>query len=151
MLDYIAMSSPNNWIIYALLSAIFASLVAIFGKIGLKDVDANAATAIRSVIMALFLVFVILIQGKLVGVKQVATQPIPLLFVILSGLAGAFSWLFYFLALKSGKVSQIVPLDRLSVVFALILAAVFLGEKLSLKVALGGILIVIGAVLVALG
>ncbi len=141
----------TSWIIYALLSAIFASLVAILGKVGLKDVDTNTATAIRAVIMALFLIAVILIQGKLTIVKQIVIQPTPLIFIILSGLAGALSWLFYFLALKTGKASQIVPLDRLSVIFTLILAAMFLGEKLSLKTIIGGITIVVGAVLVALG
>lgn len=142
---------PNNWVVYALLSAVFASLVAIFGKIGLKDVDTNTTTAIRAVIMALFLVGLILVQGKFAIVKQILNQPTPLLFIILSGLAGAFSWLFYFLALKTGKASQIVPLDRLSVVFTLVLAAIFLGEKLSLKTVIGGVTIVVGAILVALG
>ena len=141
----------TNWIIYALLSAIFASLVTIFGKIGLKDVDTNTATAIRAVIMALFLIAVILIQGKFTIVKQIIIQPTLIIFIILSGLAGALSWLFYFLALKTGKASQIVPLDRLSVIFTLILAAMFLGEKLSLKTVIGGITIVVGTILVALG
>jgi len=142
---------PNNWVIYALLSAVFASLVAIFGKIGLKDVDTNTATAIRAVIMALFLVGLILVQGKFTIFKQILNQPTHLLYIVLSGLAGALSWLFYFLALKTGKASQIVPLDRLSVVFTIVLAAIFLGEKLSLKTVIGGVTIVIGAVLVALG
>lgn len=141
----------NNWIFYALLSAVFASLVAIFGKVGLKDVDTNTATAIRAVIMALFLVGMIFLQGKGTIVKQIISQPTPLLFIFLSGIAGALSWLFYFLALKHGKASQIVPIDRLSVVFTLILAFIFLGEKLSLKTIIGGVTIVVGAILVALG
>ncbi len=142
---------PSNWVIYALLSAIFASLVAIFGKIGLRDIDTNTATAIRAVIMALFLVGLILVQGKFSVIKQIINQPTPLLFIIFSGLAGALSWLFYFLALKTGRSSQIVPLDRLSVVFTLILAAIFLGEKLSFKTIVGAITIVVGTILVALG
>lgn len=101
--------------------------------------------------MAAFLVGLIVAQGKLAIVKQIIAQPTPLLFIILSGLAGALSWLFYFLALKSGKASQIVPIDRLSVIFTLILAAIFLGEKMSLKTIIGGVTIVIGAILVALG
>ena len=141
----------TGWLIYALLSALFASLVAIFGKIGLKDIDSNAATAIRAVVMAVFLIGLVLVQGKYLQVKQIISQPIPMLFVVLSGLAGAASWLFYFLALKNGKASQIVPIDRLSVIFTLILAFLILGEKLSLKAALGAVIIVIGAVLVALG
>ena len=141
----------TGWLIYALLSAFFASLVAIFGKIGLKDIDSNAATAIRAVVMAVFLIGLVLVQGKYLQVKQIISQPIPMLFVVLSGLAGAASWLFYFLALKNGKASQIVPIDRLSVIFTLILAFLILGEKLSLKAALGAVIIVVGAVLVALG
>ena len=141
----------TGWLIYALLSAFFASLVAVFGKIGLKDIDSNTATAIRAVVMAVFLIGLVLVQGKYLQVKQIISQPIPMLFVVLSGLAGAVSWLFYFLALKNGKASQIVPIDRLSVIFTLILAFLILGEKLSLKAALGAVIIVIGAVLVALG
>ena len=141
----------TGWLIYALLSAFFASLVAVFGKIGLKDIDSNTATAIRAVVMAVFLIGLVLVQGKYLQVKQIISQPIPMLFVVLSGLAGAVSWLFYFLALKNGKASQIVPIDRLSVIFTLILAFLILGEKLSLKAALGAVIIVVGAVLVALG
>jgi len=141
----------NNWILYALLSAFFASLVAIFGKIGLKDIDSNTATAIRAVIMAIFLVAIIISQGKLIVAKQVVGQPIPMLYIILSGIAGALSWLFYFLALKNGKASQIVPIDRLSVIFTLILAFIVLGEKVSIRTIIGGATIVIGAILVALG
>src|SRR3989344_4395880 len=141
----------TGWLIYALLSAFFASLVAVFGKIGLKDIDSNTATAIRAVVMAVFLIGLVLVQGKYLQIKQIISQPIPMLFIVLSGLAGAASWIFYFLALKNGKASQIVPIDRLSVIFTLILAFLILGEKLSLKAALGAVIIVVGAVLVALG
>jgi len=125
--------------------------VAIFGKIGLKDIDSNTATAIRAVIMAIFLVAVIVSQGKLIVAKQIIGQPTPMLYIFLSGIAGALSWLFYFLALKNGKASQIVPIDRLSVIFTLILAFIVLGEKVSVKTIIGGATIVIGAILVALG
>jgi len=141
----------NNWIFYALLSAFFAALVAIFGKIGLKDIDSNTATAIRAVIMAIFLAGLIISQGKLIVAKQIIGQPTPMLYIVLSGVAGALSWLFYFLALKNGKASQIVPIDRLSVIFTLILAFIVLGEKVSIKTIIGGAVIVIGAILVALG
>jgi transporter family protein len=142
---------PNNWVVYALLSALFASLVAIFGKLGLKDIDSNTATAIRAVIMVIFLVAVIVSQGKILVAKHILGQPIPMLYIVLSGIAGALSWLFYFLALKTGKASQIVPIDRLSVIFTIILAFLVLGEKVSLKTVVGGVTIVIGAILVALG
>ena len=134
-----------------MLSAFFASMVAIFGKIGLKDIDSNTATAIRAVIMALFLIGVVVAQGRVAIAKQIASQPVPMLYIILSGVAGAVPWLFYFLALKNGKASQIVPIDRLSVIFALVLAFLFLGEKVSIKAVIGGAIIVAGAILVALG
>lgn len=138
------------WLIYALLSAVTASLVAIFGKIGLQNIDANSATAIRSVIMALFLVGVVAIQGKFTQVGEILHQKRELSFIILSGVAGALSWLFYFLALKYGKVSQVGPIDKLSVVIAVALAFLFLGEKISWINASGVALIAIGAILVAI-
>ena len=141
----------NVWIIYALLSAFAAALVAIFGKIGLQGIDTNVATAIRSVVMALFLIGIVLIQGKLVDIKPVLTNHKALLYIILSGIAGAVSWLFYFIALKNAKVSQIVPIDRLSVVFALLLAFIILGEKISLQAWIGAVLAVVGGILIALG
>ncbi|MNO94859.1 EamA-like transporter family protein [compost metagenome] len=138
------------WIIYALLSAVTASLVAIFGKMGLQNIDANAATAIRSVIMALFLIGVVLVQGKFTELGAILSQKKALSFIILSGIAGALSWLFYFLALKYGKVSQVGPIDKLSVVIAVILAFIFLGERISWINAAGVVLIAAGALLVAL-
>lgn len=140
-----------SWLIFALLSAITASLVAIFGKIGLSGIDTNTATAIRAVIMAIFLVGLIVIQGKVSNIGPIFTNHKALLFIILSGIAGALSWLFYFIALKGAKVSQVVPIDRLSVVFALLLAFFLLGENISLKTGIGAVLIVVGGILIALG
>ena len=139
------------WIIYALLSALAASLVAIFGKIGLQGIDTNTATTIRAVIMAFFLIGLILIQGKLHDIKPILLNSKALLYIVFSGIAGALSWLFYFIALKNAKVSQIVPLDRMSIVFALLLAFFILGEKISLKAGIGAALIVVGGILIALG
>lgn len=141
----------SAWLIYALLSAVTAALVAIFGKIGLQHLDANTATAIRAVVMALFLVGVVVVQGKLSLVATVLADKKALLFVILSGVAGALSWLFYFMAIKSGNVSRVAPIDKLSVVFAVILAVVLFGEKVSLVAAAGVALITAGALMVALG
>ncbi|WP_145133752.1 EamA family transporter [Paenibacillus sp. Y412MC10] len=137
------------WLIYALLSTAAAALVSIFGKIGLQNIDANAATAIRAVIMALFLLGVIAVQGKFGQLGSILTQKKALSFIVLSGVAGATSWLFYFLALKYGKVSQVGPIDKLSVVIAVILAFLFLGEKISWLNSAGVVLIAIGALLVA--
>ncbi|MBD2812675.1 EamA family transporter [Xenorhabdus sp. Vera] len=141
----------STWLIYALLSALTAALVAIFGKIGLQNLDANTATAIRAVIMALFLVGVVIVQGKLNLISEILANRKALLFILLSGIAGALSWLFYFLAIKHGNVSQVAPIDKLSVVFAVILAVILFSEKISLVAAAGVALITIGALMVALG
>lgn len=140
-----------RWLVYALLSAVAASFVAIFGRVGLQGVDANAATAIRSVIMAVFLLGVVAVQGHLERMQEVLGNGRALLFICFSGIAGALSWLFYFLALRCGKVGQVAPVDKLSVVFATLLAAFFLGEKISMTGGAGVVLIAIGAVMVALG
>ena len=139
------------WIVFALLSALTGALVAIFAKIGLQGRETNPATAIRAGSMAIFLVGLILIQGKLHDVKPILMNHKAFLSIVLSGLAGALSWLFYFVALKNAKVSQVVPIDRLSIVFAILLSFLILGEKISLKIALGALLMAIGAILVALG
>jgi len=141
---------PEIWIVFALLAAISAAFVAIFGKIGLEGIDTNTATAIRAVIMALFLIGVIFFEGKLTQVPDVLANHKALFYIVLSGLAGACSWLFYFFALKFGKVSQVVPIDRLSIVFAIILAVFLLGEKIGLKEGIGVALVAVGAILIAL-
>lgn len=138
------------WLIFALLSAVSASLVAIFGKIGLKTVDANTATAIRSVVMAVFLIGVVVAQGKLTLLPAVFSDKKTLTFIVCSGLAGALSWLFYFLALKYGPVTKVAPIDKLSVVIAALLAILFLGEKITALNGVGIGLIAIGAIIVAI-
>lgn len=111
------------WIIFALLSALFAALVAIFGKIGITQLDSTLATTVRAVIMAGFLVVVSITLDKARLLNTISTR--PFLFIVLSGVAGALSWLCYFFALKTGPVGGVVGLDRLSVVFAVILAIFF--------------------------
>lgn len=138
-------------LIYALLSAISAAMVAVFGKMGLQHLDANTATAIRAVIMALFLVGVVVVQGKLNLISEIIENRKALFFIALSGIAGALSWLFYFMAIKNGQVSQVAPIDKLSVVFAVIFAVILFGEKISLIAAGGVALITVGALMVALG
>src|SRR3954464_7830379 len=121
-----------SWLIFAVLSAISAALVSIFGKLGLQNIDANTATAVRAIIMAIFLMGVVAFEGNLNKIPEILHEKRAILFITLSGVAGATSWLFYFLALKLGKVSQVAPVDKLSVVIATILAIFFFGEKLSL-------------------
>ena len=141
----------SAWLIYALLSAICAAMVAVFGKMGLQHLDANTATAIRAVIMALFLVGVVVVQGKLNLISEIIENRKALFFIALSGIAGALSWLFYFMAIKNGQVSQVAPIDKLSVVFAVIFAVILFGEKISMIAAGGVALITVGALMVALG
>ncbi len=145
------MAMEQGWILFALLSAATAALVAIFGKIGLEGIDSNTATAIRGIIMALVLVGVVVAEGKITQIGTVLKNFDAMKFIFLSALAGALSWLFYFLALKMGKASQVAPIDRLSVVFVLILSTLFLGESASPKTILGTVLVAVGAILVALG
>ncbi len=137
-----------TWILFALLSAIFAALVAIFGKIGIKDIDSTLATTVRAVIMAGFLVITSFFLGKADLLKTINNK--ALLFIALSGIAGAISWLCYFFALKTGPAPSVAALDRLSVVFVLIFAALVLGESFTLKSGIGAILLTIGAVLMTL-
>ncbi|HWJ80273.1 MAG TPA: EamA family transporter [Niallia sp.] len=139
-----------SWLVYALISAGCAALVSIFGKIGLQNIDSNTATAIRAIIMAFFLIMVVAIEGNLHKIPAIISDKKNILFIVLSGIAGASSWLFYFLALKSGKVSQVAPVDKLSVVIATLLAVFFLSEKISLLNGIGIALITVGVILTTL-
>ncbi|MDQ0204471.1 EamA family transporter [Pectinatus haikarae] len=140
----------ESWLFYALLSALSAALVSIFGKVGLQGIDSNAATAVRSIIMALFLIGVTALQGSLQHIPDVFADRKALLFICLSGIAGATSWLFYFLALKVGKISQVAPIDKLSVVFSVLLAMLIFQEKISLIHGLGILLIACGGLVLAI-
>jgi transporter family protein len=137
-----------SWIVFALLSAFFASLVAIFGKIGISNIDTTLATTVRSLIMFLFLAGVSTYLGVFDKVKQLDQK--ALIFITLSGIAGALSWLFYFYALKKGPAAGVAALDRLSVVFVLILAILFLNQAITTKVIIGGLLLTVGAILLAI-
>ncbi len=138
------------WLLYAFLSAVAAALVAIFGKLGLKNVDATLGTTIRSIIMAGFLVLVSLFLKKFDGFSLQTISGKDWMWIVLAGIAGAISWLFYFIALKSGMVTKVVAIDRLSIVFAVVLAALVLGETLGWKTAVGALLMVGGAILISL-
>jgi transporter family protein len=137
-----------QWLIYAILSAITAALVAIFGKKGLEGVDSITATGIRAGIMFAVIIVLMLFTGKMQIVATLNSN--SLLYIFLGGLAGAASWIFYFLALQYGKASQVAPIDRLSVVFVIIFAALFLAEKITLPMAFGVALMTAGAIIIAL-
>ncbi len=130
------------WWIYALLSALFAALTAIFAKIGIKGVDTDLATAIRTVVILVLAWGIALFKGSTVTIPTLTKQ--NLIFLSLSGVATGLSWIFYFKALQLGKVSQVAPVDKMSVVFAMLLAVIFLGEPFTLKTAIGAGLIVAG-------
>lgn len=138
------------WLVYAFLSSITAALVAIFAKIGLQEVDSTLATTIRSVIMAVFLFAVSFFLKKFEGFSLSSLGGKDWLLIVLAGVSGALSWLFYFLALKYGFATKVVAIDRLSIVFVVILAAAFLGETIGWKLAMGAVLMVLGAILISL-
>jgi transporter family protein len=133
------------WILFGFLSALFAALVAIFGKIGVKNIDTTLATTVRAIVMALFLIIVSLVLGKQSLIPQINSK--ALLFIVLSGIAGALSWLAYFLALKIGEVKGVAVLDRFSVVLAILLAWLILGESITIKNLIGMALITTGLLL----
>lgn len=134
-----------EWFLLALLSAFFAALVSIFAKIGLQDVDSTVATAVRSIIMMLFIVTFVLSTGK--GSQLTRFNSKHMGFILLSGISGALSWLFYFTALKLADASKVAPIDKSSLLIIIILSALLLGEKITLKTATAGILIFIGMIL----
>jgi len=133
------------WWVYALLSALFASLTAIFAKIGVTQVNSNLATAIRTIVILLVAWGIVFFRGEHRSIQNISKH--SLFFLIISGLATGLSWIFYFKALQLGKVSQVAPVDKLSVALTILLAVVFLGEALNWKTALGALLIIGGTVL----
>ncbi len=136
------------WWIYALLSAFFASLTAIFAKVGVKDIDSDLATAIRTVVILILAWGIVLFKGVIPGVQNFTKQ--NWIFLVLSGCATGLSWLFYFRALQAGKVSQVAPLDKLSVALTIILSVVFLKESVTFKDAIGALLIIGGTLVLIL-
>lgn len=130
------------WWIYALLSAFFAALTAVFAKKGIKGVDTDLATAFRTVIILVLAWGIAFAKGTASGVTNLSKQNI--LFLCLSGIATGLSWIFYFKALQVGKLSQVAPVDKMSVAIAIILSVLFLGEPLTLKTAVGALLIIGG-------
>lgn len=136
------------WWVYAILSAIFASLTAIFAKIGVTHVNSNLATAIRTVIILFVAWGIVLFRNEYKDLATVSRH--NLFFLIISGIATGLSWIFYFKALQLGKVSQVAPVDKLSVALTILLSVIFLGEVLSWKTAIGALLIVGGTIMLIL-
>ena len=144
----ILLGDKNMWIVYALLSAIFAALTSILAKIGIENINSNLATAIRTVVVLIMAWGIVFISGTLNQVNNISQK--SWLFLILSGISTGLSWLFYYKALQIGEASKVVPIDKFSVVITMILAFVILKETASIKTILGGIFITLGTFLMIL-
>jgi bacterial/archaeal transporter family protein len=134
----------KSWWVYALLSAFFAALTTIFAKIGVKNVNSNLATAIRTVVILVIAWGIVFARGETAGIETLSRK--TLLFLVLSGAATGLSWLCYFRALQEGNASLVAPIDKSSLVMILLLSALFLGEPLTWQAILGGGLIVAGTI-----
>ncbi len=133
-----------NWLLWALLSALFAAVTAILAKIGVTGIDSNLSTAIRTSVILIFTWAIALTTRAHSGLQAISSR--SWLFLILSGIATGLSWLCYFRALQLGPASRVAPIDKLSVVLVIVFAAVFLGETITPLKALGGLLITAGAI-----
>ncbi len=133
------------WWVYAILSAFFASLTAIFAKIGITGVNSNLATAIRSIIILFVAWGIVLARSEYKGIPALSRQ--NMIYIVISGLATGLSWIFYFKALQTGKVTQVAPVDKLSVALTIFLSVIFLGESLTIKTVIGALLLIAGTVI----
>lgn len=140
-------SAAESWQFWAILSATFAALTAIFAKVGIENINSDFATLIRTVVILLVLGAIIAATGQFQPLAEISRK--TYLFLMLSGLATGASWLCYFRALKLGNAAQVAPIDKLSVVLVAVFGVIFLGERLSTANWLGVALIAAGAVLVA--
>lgn len=136
------------WWIYALLSAFFAALTTIFAKVGLKGVDSDLATAIRTVIILFITWGIVFFKGSFTTMGSLSKHNI--LFLVLSGIATGVSWVFYFRALQLGKIAEVAPVDKLSVALAILLSVLFLGEVLTWKIAVGASFVIVGTLILIL-
>ena len=137
-----------SWLQFALLSAFFAGLTAIFGKLGVQNINSNLATFIRTIVILLIIAGLLSARREWHSLSNVSWH--GWIFLILSGVATGLSWLCYYRALQIGLVSKVAPIDKLSVAFAIILGVVFLGEKLTWQTLLGGGLILCGSLVIAI-
>ena len=134
------------WKYYALLSALFAALTALFAKIGVRGINSDLATGIRTVVILLITWGIVLCGGHMGEIKDIGRH--AWIFLILSGIATGLSWLFYFKALQSGEVSRVAPIDKLSVVITICLSFVLLKEPVSMRVIIGALLITGGSMVI---
>jgi transporter family protein len=137
------------WLLFALGSAAFAGLTAILGKLGVAGLNSNLATLIRTVVILFVTAAIVTARDEWAMPKTLASRPV--MFLVLSGVATGLSWLCYYRALQLAPASQVAPIDKLSVAFAIVLGVLVLGEPLTWRIALGGVLIVAGALVIATG
>jgi transporter family protein len=137
-----------DWRVFAIASAFFTALTAIFGQVGVSQINSDLATFLRTVVI--LLVTALLLWARHEWQKPEALSPKGVLFLVLSGIATGLSWLCYYRALQTGPASRVAPIDKMSVVFVVLFAVAFLGERLTWKVGIGSVLVTIGAVLMAL-
>lgn len=136
------------WLLFAILSAVFAALTSILAKIGIEGVDSTLATAIRTIVVVLMSWMMVFITSSQTGISEISKR--SWIFLILSGIATGASWLCYYKALQMGEASKVVPIDKMSVVITLILAFVFLHEEFTIKSVIGCILIGAGTLVMVL-
>ena len=141
-------SRDGSWLIYAVLSAVFASLTAILGKIGISGIDSNLGTAIRTTVVLVMAWLMVFMKGKQHEVREIEKK--ELLFIGLSGIATGASWLFYYRALQEGPASVVVPIDKLSILVTIAFSWIVFHEKLTRKSATGVVLITAGTVLMTM-
>ncbi len=139
---------PQSWQMFALASAFFAGLTALFGKMGVSDIKSDLATLIRTIVILCVTVLIISFRGEWEKPQSLSRE--SLLFLIISGIATGLSWLCYYRALQLGPASRVAPVDKLSVVFAMLLAFVFLREPVTWRLIFGGFLITLGAIVIIL-
>lgn len=142
------METKRMWILFAILSAVFAALTSIFAKIGIENVNSNLATAIRTLVVVGMAWAIVFMTNAHTGISSISTK--SWIFLIISGLATGVSWLCYFKAVQVGEVSKVAPVDKLSVVITMVLAFIFLHEQFTLKTGIGAGLITAGTLIIVL-
>lgn len=136
------------WIVYAIMSAVFAAITSIFAKIGINGINSNLATAIRTIVVLILAWGIVFTTGTHKDIKNISNK--SMIFLILSGLATGLSWLFYYKAIQMGQVTSVVAIDKLSIIITIVLAFFILNEQITVKSIFGGILIAAGTLIMVL-
>ena len=138
----------KSWLLYAILSAVFAALTSVLAKIGIQGIESNLATAVRTGVVLVMAWFIVFLKNKQSGVRELDKKEV--IFIALSGITTGASWLFYYYAIQNGVVSVVVPIDKLSIVVAVIFSGIVFKERLGIKALIGLCLMVLGTLVIAL-